>query len=85
MSQASEVGNADFTELVYANRRRKVFLIPILEHASKLVLGWAVAERGVTSPSLEAWDRATDTLGNSYSNTPRNLERLNESVKTFLD
>lgn len=37
-----EVAYTDFTELVYAGGRRKAYLIPILDHASKVVLGWAV-------------------------------------------
>jgi putative transposase len=62
MIQAFEVAYADFTELVYANGRRKAYLIPIIDHASKLVLGWAVGERAVTSLALEAWEQARDTL-----------------------
>jgi putative transposase len=33
--QAFEVAYTDFTELVYANGRRKAYLIPILDHASR--------------------------------------------------
>ena len=36
-------------ELVYASGKRKAYLIPILDHASKVVLGLAVGERAVTS------------------------------------
>jgi putative transposase len=57
-----EVAYADFTELVYANGRRKAQLIPIVDHASKLVLGWAVGERAVTGLALTAWDRARQSL-----------------------
>jgi transposase InsO family protein len=60
--QAFEVAYTDLTELVYANGRRKAYLIPILDHDSKMVLGWAVGERAVTSLALEAWDHARDTL-----------------------
>jgi len=57
-----EVAYADFTELVYANGRRKAQLIPIVDHASKLVLGWAAGERAVTQLALTAWERAKHTL-----------------------
>lgn len=53
-----EVAYTDFTELVYAGGRQKAYLIPILDHVSKVVLGWAVGERAVTSLALEAWERA---------------------------
>ena len=57
-----EVAYADFTELVYAGGRQKAHLIPILDHASKMVVGWAVGEAAVTQLALEAWKRAKRTL-----------------------
>jgi len=60
--QPFEVAYADFTELVYADRRRKAHLIPIIDHASELALGWAVGERAVTGLALEAWKRARQAL-----------------------
>lgn len=57
-----EVAYADFTQLVYANGRRKAQLIPIIDHASKLVLGWAVGEHAVTKLALSAWERARQSL-----------------------
>jgi transposase InsO family protein len=57
-----EVAYADFTELVYANGRAKAQLLPIVDHATKLVLGWAVGERAVTSLALEAWGQAKQAL-----------------------
>ncbi|MCJ7503505.1 MAG: hypothetical protein MUP80_10660 [Acidobacteriia bacterium] len=60
--QAREVAYADFTELVYASGRQKAHLIPFLDHASKMVLGWAVGEGAVTELALEAWKRAERTL-----------------------
>ena len=56
--QPFEVAYADFTELVYANGRRKAQLIPIVDHITKLVLGWAVGERAVTELALAAWGHA---------------------------
>jgi transposase InsO family protein len=60
--QPFEVAYTDFTEITYADGRKKAYLIPIIDHASKLVLGWAVGERAVTSLALEAWERAKLTL-----------------------
>ena len=52
----------DFTELVYAGGRAKAHLMVLLDHAGKLVLGHAVAERAVRELALEAWKRAKRTL-----------------------
>ncbi len=57
-----EVLHTDFTELVYANGQRKAHLIPLLDHTSKVVLGWAVAERATTELALVAWAQAKRTL-----------------------
>ncbi len=57
-----EVAYADFTELLYADGRCKGYLIPIVDHASKMALGWAVGARAVTGLALEAWARAKQTL-----------------------
>jgi transposase InsO family protein len=62
----------DFTELRYANGRRKAQLMPIIDHATKLVLGWAVGERAVTELALQAWTRATETL-QAYGVSPERL------------
>ena len=62
MFRPFEVTYADFTELVYANGRRKAQLIPIVDHVTKLVLGWAVGERAVTELALAAWDHARQGL-----------------------
>jgi len=37
-----EVVYTDFTELVYADGHRKAHLMPIVDHARKMVLGWAL-------------------------------------------
>jgi putative transposase len=62
MIEAFDVAYTDFTELVYANGSQKAYLIPIVDHASKMVFGWAVGKRAVTSLALEAWEQARDTL-----------------------
>lgn len=53
-----QVAYTDFTELRYAGGRKKAYLMPIIDHASKLVYGWAVGERANTALALEAWERA---------------------------
>jgi transposase InsO family protein len=57
-----EVAYADFTELVYANGRRKAKLMPIVDHTTKLVLGWALGEHAVAQLALTAWKRARRCL-----------------------
>ncbi len=66
-AQKAEIGPfdmfyTDFTELVYAAGRKKAQLIPIVDHTTKLALGWAVGERAVTELALEAWEGAKETL-----------------------
>jgi len=56
------VAYTDFTELIYADGRKKAYLTPILDHSSKLILGWAVGEHAVTALALQAWKQATQTL-----------------------
>jgi putative transposase len=53
-----QVAYTDFTELRYAGGRKKAYLMPIIDHTSKLVYGWAVGERANTALALEAWERA---------------------------
>lgn len=52
----------DFTEVIYANGRRKAQLLPIIEHVSKLACGWAVGEHDDTELALRAWERAKQTF-----------------------
>jgi hypothetical protein len=54
----AEVLYTDFTELVYANGRRKARLMPLLDHVSKVVWGWAVGPHAVTGLALQAWQAA---------------------------
>jgi putative transposase len=58
-----EVLYTDFTEILYRRGRAKAQLMPILDHASKLVLGHALGEADNTELALEAWRRAKKTLG----------------------
>jgi len=71
VAQREEIGlfqvlYTDFTELRYADGRRKAFLIPIIGHTSKLAFGWAVGEHPDTSLALQAWDRAKETCRQLY-------------------
>ena len=57
-----EVAYTDFTELRFANGSRKAYLMPILGHQSKLVYGWALADRADTRTALRAWASAKVTF-----------------------
>ena len=57
-----EVLYTDFTEIVYRRGRAKAHLMPILDHRSKLVVGYALGEADNTELALEAWRRAKRTL-----------------------
>lgn len=52
----------DFTELWYDRGKKKAYLIPLLDHATKLVLGWAVGARKDTDLALEALGSAQRSL-----------------------
>jgi putative transposase len=67
VAQMDEIGlfqviYTDFTELVYADGRRKAILMPIIGHTSKMVFGWAVGESSDTVLALQAWERAKATF-----------------------
>lgn len=55
-----EVVYTDFTELVYARGRAQ--LIPIVDHASKVAMGWALGEEKNTALALSAWGSAVRWL-----------------------
>jgi putative transposase len=55
-----EVFYTDFTEIRFA--RGKAFLIVIVDHASKLALGWGLGKEKTTEIALQAWKRANRTL-----------------------
>ena len=57
-----QVFYTDFTELVYADGKAKAHFMPILDHASRLCLGWALGESANRSVALEAWKQAKTTL-----------------------
>ena len=55
-----EVCYTDFSEIVYAGGKAQ--LIPLLDHLTKVVLGWALGERTTTDLALDAWDKAKAAL-----------------------
>jgi len=57
-----EVAYTDFTELRYADGTSKAYLMPIIDHTSKLVYGWAVGEQANTELAWQAWQRAKQTF-----------------------
>lgn len=56
-----QVSYTDFTELVYADGKHKAHMIPIIDHVSKLVYGWAVGEGPDSRVASQAWKRAKET------------------------
>jgi putative transposase len=56
-----QVAYTDFTELLYADGKHKAHLIPIIDHVSKLVYGWAVGEGPDARVALQAWKRAKES------------------------
>ena len=52
----------DFTELIFDRQQQKAHLMPLVDHASKYVVGWAVASAKNTSLALDAWMRARGNL-----------------------
>ena len=57
-----EVLYTDFTELLYDRNRAKAHLMALIDHNSKLVVGWAVGKTKDSELALEAWDRARARL-----------------------
>jgi len=60
--QPFEVFYTDFTEIPYANGRNKAYLMPILDHKTKWVAGWAGGEHKNTSLALDALNMTHDNL-----------------------
>jgi hypothetical protein len=60
-----EVLYTDYTEIVYRRGRGKAQLMPLVDHASKLVVGHALGEADNTELALEAWGAAKDALINN--------------------
>jgi transposase InsO family protein len=75
VAQLSEIGlfrvmYTDFTELPFANGKRKAQLITVIGHVSKMAYGWAVGGSTDTALALQAWEHTKATLhrlGVSYA------------------
>jgi putative transposase len=81
-----EVFYTDFTELVYADGKEKAHFMPILDHASRLCLGWALGERANRELALEAWSRTKKTLTAWNVNVQESiLHQDQDSVYTSYD
>jgi len=59
----------DFSEIVYDNGLRKVYLFPYLEHATKKVIGYAVGSSPTTAVAVQALHQALKTLKSWGVNT----------------
>ena len=57
-----EVLYTDFTELIYDDGHKRAQLMPIIDYATKFVLGWAIGERAVTELALSARNHARASL-----------------------
>ena len=57
-----QVFYTDFTQIPYANGRKKAYLMPILDHNTKWVTGWALGEHKNTSLALEALNMTHENL-----------------------
>ncbi|MDI6775589.1 MAG: transposase family protein [Verrucomicrobiota bacterium] len=53
---------ADFTELIFDRQRQKAHLMPLVDHAGKYAVGWAVATAKTSALALAAWKRARANL-----------------------
>ena len=67
VAQLEEIGlfqvtYTDFTELLYADGKRKAHLIPIIGHVGKMAYGWAIGEGPDAVTALRAWERAKETF-----------------------
>jgi len=52
--KALQVLYTDFTEVCYDERNKKAYLMPIIDHKTRVVVGWDVAERKNTALALGA-------------------------------
>ena len=53
----------DFTAIWYAGGGKKAYLMPLVDHATKWVAGWALGYRPNTELALECLSMAHTTLG----------------------
>jgi putative transposase len=60
-----QVFYTDFTTIWYADGGKKAYLMPLVDHATKWVIGWAVGYRPNTELALEALAMAATTLADA--------------------
>jgi putative transposase len=60
--QPFQVWYTDFTEICYAGGNKKAYLMPILDHNTKWVAGWAVQRHKNTALALESLNIAHENL-----------------------
>ena len=60
-----QVFYTDFTAIWYAKRTKKAYLMPLVDDATKWVIGWAVGQRPNTELALEALTMAVATLADA--------------------
>ncbi|NDJ35779.1 MAG: DDE-type integrase/transposase/recombinase, partial [Chloroflexi bacterium] len=63
----------DFTEIAYADGAYKAYLMPLLDHATRYVFGWAAGVSANRDLALEAW-----------TTTKQRFEQLNVGVEDAL-
>ena len=57
-----EVLHTDFTALLYDRNNAKAYLMALIDHDSKLAVGWAVGRTNDSELALQAWERARAKL-----------------------
>lgn len=57
-----QVAYTDFTVIRYAGGAKRAYLMPIIDHVSKKVYGWALGESADLRLALKAWERAKQTF-----------------------
>jgi putative transposase len=57
-----EVAYTDFTKVPYDGGKREAWLIPIIGHTSKIILGWAVGKSANTELALTALEQMKETF-----------------------
>ncbi len=57
-----EVIITDFTELTYADGKKKAKLMPMIDHEVKIVYGWALGAERNWHLAIRAWEKAIETF-----------------------
>jgi len=71
--EAFDVLYTDFTEILYDKGKKKAYLMPLIDHNSKLAVGWAVGPADNSTLALQAWDRAKKRMKVLYR---KNISRV---------